>query len=473
MGLRSVAPVLALCVLTAGAAGATPKETHKLGVAAIESGRWADAERFFRAAIAERPQEKFNRLLKSAYLPHYYLGIALAESGNCRAALGSWTESSKQGQVQKSDLGGDLGRRRERCQNLLRQVAATKTEVGQLLSQVEEASASLESLARMPELTSLWNQGDPSFGSQQKRTEERLADAKQRFAIDDEDLDRLDRVKTLANQALSEFDGTLAGARKRLGQLNADTAAALEQLENVEQSAHRALRSISDLAPYPRRLGSRVAAVDRILKQVRESKSAASPQRLVELSGELNASLRSLRGAARRPPEELTQAVEAYLNGSHQDALSLLDNPDLAAGERTRPHVCLIRAASGHALWVLGGEQDEALHDLATEAILACVEEGETEDDAEPLSPEPSLPLSLKFFSPRFVEFHQATLAARAAGPATLDDGEEVPAEDATVDELSAEDGSTVPPAGEDGMPPAEGDEGLSTTPVADAPGRS
>ncbi len=464
-----LARALVLCVLVAGVASATPKETHKLGVAAIESGRWADAERFFREAIAERPQEKFNRLLKSAYLPHYYLGIALAEQANCKSALGSWAESNRQGHIQKSDLAGDLNRRRERCQSHLRQVEAVKTEVGQLLSQVGDASTSLSSLSKTPELTALWNHGEPSFGSRQQSADKKLADARKRFAATGENLDRFDRAKSLANSALAELNAVVTDARQRLGQLNADAAAALGQLEEVEQSARRVLRSISDLAPYPRRLASRVATVDRTLKEIQESKSGSSAQRLNELAGALSASLSALRSAARRPPKELSQAVEAFLGGLYQDALALLDVPSLSDNPRTKPHVCLIRAASGHALWVLGGEQDDALRDLAAEAILACVEE--TTEASQPSSLKPSLPLSLKFFSPRFVEFHDHTLA-QTAELAAEDDQESMAAEGVATDPL-AEDSSDAPPEGseENVLPEAGEPSDIPTDQAADAQG--
>ena len=479
---RLRAGALASCLVVAGTAGATPKETHKLGVAAIEAGRWADAERFFRAAIAERQQERYNRLLKTGYLPHYYLGVALAEQGDCQAALGSWTESSKQGQIQKSDLAKDLGQRRERCQNHLRQVEAATAEIGQLLGRVGEASASLSSLSQAPELTPLWNEGEPSFGSRQKSAEQKLADARRRFDAEEpgNDLDRLDQAKSLADTALAELNSVLTDARQRLRQLNADAAAALEQLEEVEQSARRVLRSVSDLAPYPRRLGSRVAALDRKLKEVRESKSGSSAQRFNELTSELTAALKALRSAARRPPKELTQAVEAFLSGAYQDTLGLLDNPSLTDDPRTKPHVCLLRAASGHALWVLGGEQDDTLHDLAAEAIRACVDveamaqaaeataeaaetTGEaaepTAEVAEPPSLEPSLPLSLKFFSPRFVEFHDATLDAYAAELAGLGDAEQASTGEAAAVDLPADDSPASVAGDEQDLPPAAGEE--------------
>ncbi len=400
---------LALCIATDAAA--SPKETHKLGVEAIKSGRWADAERFFRAAIAERPQEKVSRVLKTAYLPHYYLGVALAEQGNCKTALGAWAESTRQGQILKSDHGADLGRRRGACQDRLRRIDAARAEVRELLGRAGDAAASLGSLSKTPDLAPLWNQGTTSFGARQQSAGKKLADAQKHF--DDpspgRELEQLDRAKTLASSALAELNAALTDGRRRLGELNAATAVALEQLEEVEQSARRTLRSISDLAPYPRRLGSRVAAVERKLKEIRESKSESSPQRFAELTGELNDALAALRRAARRPSKALSQAVEAFLTGSYADALALLDAPDLAGDARAQPHVCMIRAASHHALWVLGGELDEALRELAAEAVLACAGEESAESNASA-----SLPPSTRIYSPRFVDFHGAALEARA-----------------------------------------------------------
>ncbi len=415
MGLRSLGCALVLCLLVAGTASAGPKETHKLGVEAIDAGRWAEAERFFRAAIAERPEERVNRLLKTAYVPHYYLGVALAEAGDCKAAVASWAESNRQAQIEKSDLAADLQRRKSSCQDLLRRIDTARSEVDQLLANVDEAAASLVSLSRTPDLAPSWNQGSPSFSSRQKGAEKKLADARGRFDARTigEELEQLEQAKSLASSALTELNAALTDARRRLGELNAATAAALEQLEEIEQRARRFLRSISDLAPYPRRLGLRAAAVERHLATVRESKSGSSPQQLATLGDDLNGALNALRRAARRPPGELTRAVEAFLQGSYTEALALLEVPALIDDERTRPHVCLIRAASQHALWVLGGEQDESLRDLAAEAITAC---NGSEPETEPSEPEtePSILPNERFFSPRFVEFHAATLVAQS-----------------------------------------------------------
>ena len=280
MGLtiRSVrgaaALLLAMALASAGTAAADPKEAHKLGVEALAAGRWADAERFFRAAIAERPQEKVTRVLRTAYLPHYYLGVALSESGDCTSALAAWAESEKQGHVQRSKQAGDLGPRRRRCEDHLGQVQAARAEVEQLLDQVGDASGSLASLGGMAELAPLWSQGQPSFATRQRDADNKLAEARKLFEVpgDKDALERLDTAKALAQAALAELGATIADARKRLAALNAAIAQALEKTEEAEEAARKALRSVSDLTPYPRRLGARVGAVDRLLQEIQDNK---------------------------------------------------------------------------------------------------------------------------------------------------------------------------------------------------------
>ena len=412
VGLSRAARALLLCLVTASAAVATPKETHKRGLEAIGAGRWQDAARFFREAIAERPQEKV-RALGADYLPHYYLGVAWSELERCRSALDAWKESTRQGQIQKSDLDGELHRRKKLCQDQLQRIEAAKREVEEVLSRGGEAAAALTGLSATPELAPLWNQGSPSFGSRQQRAESQLATARGRLVADgdgdsdSDELRRLGEAASLAEAALAELRATHEGARRRLGELNAATATALEQLDVVVEGARELLRSVSGLAPYSRRLGSRVAAVDRFLKEVDANRSAASPERLNELADELTGAMSALRRVARRPPRELAQAVEAYLKGSYQEALALLDDDRLAGGTRSKPYVCLLKAASHHDLWVLGGERDDALRDLAIAAITGCVEKTPSDEP-------PSLPVSSTIFSPRFVDFYDTAREADA-----------------------------------------------------------
>ncbi|MCP3959578.1 MAG: hypothetical protein GY719_17150 [bacterium] len=400
--MRRAVALATLCLaLSAGVAAADSREAYKLGVAAVEATRFDDAARFFRAAIAERPREKVNRLLKTAYVPHYFLGVALAESGDCRMALESFAESERQGQVQRSKHAGDLTDRRERCRNHLRQVRDAAAEVEGLLDQVAERRDALATLSRTPELAAIWESGEPSFDARQRAAEDKLRSARELLGEgrDQADLDLLDGAKNGAGEAMNAVEACVVGARERLGELNAATADALEKVQDAEQSARRVLRSISSLAPYPRRLGASVAAVDQVLASIVESKAGAGANKLSALTDELTVAVAALRRAARRPPEKLARAAEAFFGGEPQTSLDLLVEADFSRDRRARSHACLLRAASRHALWVLGGEQDEDLIELAGLDLSAC-------ERTEPPVP------TVSFFSPRFVEFHRATLAA-------------------------------------------------------------
>ncbi|MEM7351051.1 MAG: hypothetical protein AAF657_09615 [Acidobacteriota bacterium] len=427
--MKRILWTLVLLGLVAPIAWADSKEALRLGVEALESSRWADAERFFRAAMAERSQERVNRLLKINYLPHYYLGIALAEQGRCRSALDAWNESERQGQVRKSRLTGDLDQRIEGCQSHLQQVARAAEEVEDLLETVAASADSLAALGKTSELANQWNQGEPSFAARQGEAQARLSEAKKLLGQgrDKDDLDLLDASKTQARQAMTELESTITAARQSLGDLNAATDAAREQLEQAAESARRVLRSIRDLAPFPKGLTARVAAVESQLGKITENLPTAGANRLDTLRDELTVSLAALRRAARRPPETLTRAAEAYFNGAYDSVLELTEEVAYARDSRARSHRCLLRSGARYALWVLGGEQDEPLLELAGEEIRSCLEI------------DPPLPPNPKFYPPRFVEFHAATLEAiaRAAEEALAEEAlaEEALADDAVADE--------------------------------------
>ena len=101
----------------------------------------------------------------------------------------------------------------------------------------------------------------------------------------------------------------------------------------------------------------------------------------------------------------LTQAAEAFFANRFEEVLSLTESASFGKNMAARSHLCLLRSASRHSLWILGGESDEQLLDLATADIETCSE------IEPPLLPSP------RFFSPRFVDFHTASLAdlAKAA----------------------------------------------------------
>ena len=186
-GLRGlVAPVPALAALLAAvlglavASGATAdvEDEYKQGLAAVEKGDWAAAVRHLEAAIAERPKES-SKLLRylyfHPYLPHYYLGIARAELGDCRAALAEWAESEGQGVITGRDEYADLKTRRGRCEEAVGAAEAAAARAAAAVERAAAAAGDLADLAAGAEMEALWHEGEPSFASRQEAAERKLA----------------------------------------------------------------------------------------------------------------------------------------------------------------------------------------------------------------------------------------------------------------------------------------------------------
>lgn len=387
---------LAAVLLFADVAAGDARDDYRNGVDAVVAGRWEEAIPLLRQAIAERGEERggFRK-----YLPHYYLGVALAEQGDCEAALKAWAESESQGQVWKADEeAAGLRRRKKDCEEQIaqQQIQAAKNDAEQAIARARKASSIVEQLRASPELAPSWAEGNPSLQGRSERADRRLRDALQKVRDGDARADAalFREAKAIALQATTDFDEVARAARARLNELSEATTDAIEELEHAEKVARRLLGELTALAPYPAQLGQRVAAVESDLEAVTSNKGSARPEELAKLKEALLVSLTQLQSAAKGPPKVLTDAADAYLRGEFEGVVEILKgtsfNDPRAAG-----HVCLLRAASRHALWMLGGEQDADLMEQAAADAVACHQ----------LKPPPQIPP--RFFSPRFVRFFQ------------------------------------------------------------------
>ncbi len=397
--LRQV-PIAVVLLMVALGTAADPREVHKQGVEALEQRRWQDAVRFFSAAIAERSEERVTALTGRRYLPHYYLGVALAELGDCTGALDAWAESERQGKIERAkDLTETLPGRKSACREHLRQVELAKAEVEDVLRQAESTAPTLAALAQRQVLVPIWSGGAGSYAARVESARQRLTSARQRLGegSDHSDLEILGNAKDLAAQSVVELRAVINDARRQLGELNAAADSALEELAVVESAALEAVRSVFDLQPYPPRLASRVADVQRALQRIEERRDAALAPELRSLGTELQETIELLESASTRPPRTLWKAVGAFLGGRYQEVLDLLADTPYSRG-RSAAHACHLEAASRHALFVLGGESQTELLDLARQGASRCNELA------------PSFGISRKFFSPRYVEFFDETV---------------------------------------------------------------
>ena len=90
----------AIFVLLVAAASADYRASYEKGIKAIDNKDWSGAIQALREAVAEKSAEGERVLIYGMrykpYLPHYYLGLAYFNTGNCEAAVKAWAESERQ-----------------------------------------------------------------------------------------------------------------------------------------------------------------------------------------------------------------------------------------------------------------------------------------------------------------------------------------------------------------------------------------
>ena len=153
--LRAAAVALMLSALAGSAAQAQATKAYRDAVKAIEKKDWNAAQQLLRGAIAERSEER------KRYIPHYYLGVALFELGDCDAALGEWQESQRQGAVGREEL-ERIASGRAACQARKDEQTLAAADLGasRALEQADQAAAALRS-AMGSGNDELWRQGNP------------------------------------------------------------------------------------------------------------------------------------------------------------------------------------------------------------------------------------------------------------------------------------------------------------------------
>jgi hypothetical protein len=305
-------------------AAADYKDSYKQGVEAIEKSRWADAARLMQEAIAGKSTEgetiRFYGQRFEPYLPHFYLGLALFNSGDCAGALRSWAMSESQGAVRKSDQYKTLTRNRSSCDA---KPAATKatpaatpppgpdpaavaqaTQAAEAaMKRADEGARAVAALQGDPVLGPVWSQ-DAALGAAQERAKEALAAARAK-------LDAGRRKPDLA-QLGEALDG-------------ADRVA--QQLDGV--SSHAAQKRTTLLAaarPTP------------------PGPAPATPTTPTRPSA----------------PPELLAGARAFFGAQYPQTVALLAGADSLPG-RAGAQGLMLRSAARHALYLIGGEKDAGL----------------------------------------------------------------------------------------------------------------
>jgi hypothetical protein len=99
----------------------TYKDTYRDAINAKNEKRWDEAARLFQTAITQNGKDSGERINISGfgniepYFPHYYLGLALKNTGNCPAALREFDLSEQDGAIQNTNLHKTLVQNRTAC----------------------------------------------------------------------------------------------------------------------------------------------------------------------------------------------------------------------------------------------------------------------------------------------------------------------------------------------------------------------
>jgi hypothetical protein len=96
------------------------KESYRKGMEAVDRKQWAEAAKRMQEALAENPKEGESiRLYGSrfeTYLPYFYLGLALVNTGNCDGAVKAFATSEEQGAIGSTPKRAELVGERKKCE---------------------------------------------------------------------------------------------------------------------------------------------------------------------------------------------------------------------------------------------------------------------------------------------------------------------------------------------------------------------
>lgn len=398
---RSLALVTFLALLAPLPLWGDAKEAYRRGHEAIAQKRWDEAARQFRQAIAERPEADAGVLgVFRRYTPHYWLGVALAEHGECRGAVEAFAVAEGQGKLSKEEA-RDLVLRRVGCQ---KRIVRSAEAVAQAQKEVDAAAAAAFQVAGVessPVMRGAWHEGNPSFASRQQPATARLAAARAQLGRADQELDadKAAEAGRSAQQARQELEALLGEATTRRDALQVEVQGELAALGKTVEEGRRDVSFVSrSLAPLPSAIANQRTRVEEGLTRAAAADMGTALADIRRLHDALRLSLRELRTAVKPPPEALQRAAAAYLAGDYAGALAQLE-----AAKYTEPraaaHACLLRAASLHGLQQLGDAAGGAAAPQARDELRRCV--------ALPASVKP-IPAA---FPPSFVALYDAVAA--------------------------------------------------------------
>ncbi|MFZ5787361.1 MAG: hypothetical protein ACOY3Y_13035 [Acidobacteriota bacterium] len=370
--LRARIALVLASALAAAPAWADYRDTFRRGIEALDRRDWAAAASLMRQARAEHPEEgeriRIVGMRFEVYLPAYYLGLALFQSGDCAGALEALDASAAQGAVGRTGEMARLESMRGECRPKVQAVAPTPTRVAvptrpagpppglaeaqrrseEELRNATDAANAVAALRRNPEFAPVWR-NTPELSSRADQAALGLAAARGRY----------EAGRSKGDLKEVEAAGTQAGAAQR------ELAAVRSEVE-ARRAEVRATKPVV-VAEQPTAIPSPVPT----------RPSAPTPaEPAVPASA----------------PAEVKAAAAAFLAGEYRAALTVLSAASFP-DPRANAAAALIRSACGHALYLAGGRTDSGLLARASSDAALCRRLA------------PSLAPDRRAFSPSFAEF--------------------------------------------------------------------
>jgi hypothetical protein len=369
-------------------------DSYKQGIKAADDGDWTTVARLMEEAVAEQPEESpriGKRFYFRRYVPHYYLGRARFEQGDCPGALAAWKTSEGQGVIQKFPEFQEIQQKRQICRQRAADRAAARQETVDAVARAQKAARSVDGLPG-PELAPFWDRGEPSLARRTSEARRNLVSAEERLKNLGDSPAEAEEIRKLAERAALGFEGIHRESEQLKTRLAAERAEAVDDLAPLQREATRALASVRDLRPYPRELGRAVERLEALLAASRGADSGGSTASIARLRENLQAATGRLEAASARPPRELVAAAEAFFTGAYEEVLTLLQDTSFRSS-KAAAHAHLFQAAAAYSLYILGARMEPELLDEARRHVLAC----RAQDRLR-------LP-TRSAFSPRFIDF--------------------------------------------------------------------
>lgn len=397
---RHIAPPFLLAALIFGAFGPAARgaeflDFYKLGLSAAESAQWKQSAEMMRQAIGNQPVAKAKvkkSLFFRRYLPHFHLGKALFESGDCRGALEAWQESESQGVVVKFPEFQQLQDGRIACS----QMSDLEQALDKALRAIQQAEASAEQSRRRLAALVMSDSVAKGLADRQTEAEAALGRVSARLAAGNVALGKVEEAARVAEVTRREFVAVDEQARDhrsvQVARIHDDLTS---QVEPLVVAAREELAASEYLRPYPTSVARSRVALEQALEHARALEDESLTKGEIDaLGSELISTTQALRRATSPPPAALTAAAAAYLDGDYSGVLIALAESEFASAKATA-HAHLLKAAALYSMYQATGAEDEALLEEARTEVLAC-----QRADSQQIPP-------IAVFSPSFLSFFQ------------------------------------------------------------------